>query len=292
MSNKMIKAIAIVVVSLILIVWGGSLFFFTVDETEQVIVLQFGEFVRTVREPGLNFRMPFVHSIESMEARILIGDAPATEFISLDKERLLIDAYTRWRIVDPHLFFMSVRDEHGAELRVNSIAISKLREVIASFNLWDIIGVQREPIMQTVGEHVNEITTRDFGIAVLDVRMKRVDLPTGVEEAVFARMRAERERIAKEHRAIGAELSMQIRAEADRHAVVLLAEAEKQARILRGEGEARATEIYAAAFNRNPEFYNFLRSLQAYERFLAEGSTLVLSSDSELFRYLEGGQLE
>jgi len=290
MNRKLISSILAFVIAIVLLFVLIPSFLFIVDETEQVIILQFGEYIRTIDEPGLHIRVPFMQSVERMEARILIGDAPAMEFISLDKERLLIDTYTRWQIVDPHLFFMSVRDEHGAAARVNSIAISKLREVIATYNLWDIISVQREHIMQIVGQGVNELAMRDFGIEVIDVRMKRVDLPAGVQEAVFARMRAERERIAKEHRAIGAEVAMQIRAESDRQVTILLAEAEKQDRILRGQGEARATSIYAEAFNQDPELYNFLRSLQAYERFLARDATLVLGSDSELFRFLEDGK--
>lgn len=292
MNKKMISSIILFVVAIVLLFILIPSFLFIVDETEQVIILQFGEYIRTIDEPGLHIRVPFMQSVESMEARIVIGDAPAMEFISLDKERLLIDTYTRWRIVDPHLFFMSVRDEHGAAARVNSIAISKLREIIATYNLWDIISVQREHIMQIVGQGVNELAMRDFGIEVIDVRMKRVDLPEGVQEAVFARMRAERERIAKEHRAMGEEAAMQIRAEADRQVTILLAEAEKQDRILRGEGEARATSVYADAFNQDPELYNFLRSLQSYERFLAQDATLVLGSDSELFRFLEDSKRE
>lgn len=290
MIKKMLMPLIIFMAGLILI----SLFFvaFAINEGEQVIVLQFGEYVSTIKEPGLNFRIPFIQTVEKMERRVLIGDAPPTEFITMDKERLLIDAYTRWKIADPHLFFTSVRNQHGAALRVNSIAISKLREVIASYNLWDVIGVQREPIMETVGKHVNKLTLRDFGIEVVDVRIKRVDLPEGVQEAVFARMRAERERISKEHRAKGEEAAMQIRAMANRDVVVLLAEAEKQDRILRGQGEARATAIYAEAFSQDPEFYNFLRTMKAYENFLTEGTTLVLRTDSELFRYLEDGGRE
>lgn len=290
MNKKLISSIVAFVAVIVLLFILIPSFLFIVDETEQVIILQFGEYIRTIDKPGLHIRVPFMQTVESMEARILIGDAPAMEFISLDKERLLIDTYTRWRIVDPHLFFMSVRDEHVASARINGIAISKLREVIATYNLWDIISVQREHIMQIVGQGVNELAMRDFGIEVIDVRMKRVDLPEGVQEAVFARMRAERERIAKEHRAMGEEAAMQIRAEADRQVTVLLAEAEKQDRILRGEGEARATAVYAEAFNQDPELYNFLRSLQAYERFLAQDATLVLGSDSELFRFLEDGK--
>lgn len=274
-------------IALVIILVAISSFVFIIPEGEQAIVLQFGQYIKSVQEPGLYFRIPFVQTIERMMNRILIGDAPPTEFVTLDKERLLIDAYTRYQIVDPHLFFRSVRDQHGAALRVNSIAISKLREMIARYNIWDIISVQREYIMVTTAEHVNEITLRDFGIRTIDVRMKRVDLPTGVEEAVFARMRAERERIAMEHRAMGEESAKQIRAEADREVVVILAEAQKQDRMLRGEGEAQATAIYAEAFNQDPEFYNFLRTLEAYESFLINNTTLVLDAESELLRFLE-----
>jgi len=285
--NKTKMAGVSIIIGLVFLLIIAIAFVFTVNEKEQAIVLQFGQYIRTIKEPGIYLRIPFVHVVQRMEKRVLIGDAPPTEFISLDKERLVIDAYTRWKIVNPRLFFTTVRDEHGAELRVNSIAISKLREMIASYNLWDIIGTQREPIMQAVGLHVNEVALKEFGIEVIDVRMKRIDLPEGVQEAVFARMRAERERIAKEHRAKGAEAAMQIRAEADRQVTVLLAEAEKQNSILRGEGEARAAAIYAAAFNQNPELYSFLRSLQAYERFLKDNSTVILRTDTELFRFLE-----
>lgn len=285
--SKTKKTLASLVVALIFLLVIAISFTFTVDEREHVIILQFGEYIRTIKEPGIYLRIPFIQVVERMEARVMIGDAPPTEFISLDKERLVIDAYTRWRIVNPRLFFTTVRNEYGAEPRINSVAISKLRELIASYNLWDIIGAKREPIMQTVGSHVNEVALKEFGIEVIDVRMKRVDLPEGVQEAVFARMRAERERIAKEHRAKGEEAAMQIRAEADRQVTVLLAEAEKQNRILRGEGEARAAAIYAAAFNQHAEFYSFLRSLRAYEQFLKDNSTLILGTDTELFRYLE-----
>ncbi|MCL0041427.1 protease modulator HflC, partial [Dehalococcoidia bacterium] len=188
------------------------------------------------------------------------------------------------------LFYQSVRDEHGARLRLNSIATSKLREMLARHNLWDIISVERIPIMDAVGRHVDEVARREFGIEVIDVRMRRVDLPTEVEEAVFARMRAERERMAKEARAEGAQAARKIKADADREVAILLAEAEREALILRGEGEAEAARIYAEAFGQDPEFYAFLRTLEAYEKFLGGETTLVLGSDSELFRVLESPQ--
>ncbi|MCL0074474.1 protease modulator HflC [Dehalococcoidia bacterium] len=263
---------------------------FIIDEREQGIVIQLGEYVRTIDEPGLNFKIPFIQSVARMERRVLEADAPPTEFITLDKERLLVDSYIRWRIVDPHLFYKAVRDEHTGRLRLNNVAISRLREELARHNLWDIIGVERKPIMDTVGRHTDEIARRDFGIAVIDVRMKRVDLPEGVQEAVFARMRAERERMAMESRAEGAQEAKKIMADADREVVVLLAQAEKESRLLRGEGDAKAAAIYAAAFEQDPEFFGFVRSLEAYEKFLVGGTTLVLGADSELFRFLQSPQ--
>ncbi|MCL0098474.1 protease modulator HflC [Dehalococcoidia bacterium] len=263
---------------------------FIIDEREQGIVIQLGEYVRTIDEPGLNFKIPFIQSVVRMERRVLEADAPPTEFITLDKERLLVDSYIRWRIVDPHLFYKAVRDEHTGRRRLNSVANSRLREELARHNLWDIIGVERIPIMDAVGRHVDEVARREFGIEVIDVRMRRVDLPTEVEEAVFARMRAERERMAKEFRAKGAQEAKKIMADADREVVVLLAQAEKESRLLRGEGDAKAAAIYAAAFEQDPEFFGFVRSLEAYEKFLVGGTTLVLGADSELFRFLQSPQ--
>ncbi|MBA2123659.1 HflC protein [bacterium Unc6] len=284
--RKLMITVIIVVAAMFML--GQTIF--TIDEAEQAIILQFGEYIRTIKEPGINFKVPFIQTVSRMERRILFADAPATEFITLDKERLLVDSYSRWRIVVPLRFYESVRDEHGARLRLNSIAISRLREEIARHNLWDIISVERKPIMETVGRHVDEVARREFGIEVIDVRMRRADLPEGVEEAVFARMRAERDRMAKEARAEGAQEAMKIRASADREVVVLLAEAERAALILRGEGEAGAASIYAEAFGQAPEFYAFLRTLEAYEKFLVGETTLVLGSNSELFRFLVSPQ--
>ncbi|GFP19133.1 modulator of FtsH protease HflC [Candidatus Hakubella thermalkaliphila] len=280
--------ITIVVVLVALFVLSQAVF--TIDEKEQAIILQLGKYVETIEEPGLNFKIPFIQTVSRMERRVLVADAPATEFITLDKERLVVDTYTRWRIVNPHLFYKAVRDEHGARLRLNSIAVSKLREELARYTLWDIIGIQRKPITETVRQHVNEVTRREFGIEVIDVRMKRADLPVEVQEAVFARMIAERDRMAKEARAEGAQEARKVTAEADKEVVVLLAEAEKESKILRGEGDAQAVTIYAAAFGKDPEFFSFVRSLEAYEKLLVGGTTLVLGSDSELFRYLESPQ--
>ncbi|MCD5406958.1 MAG: protease modulator HflC [Desulfotomaculum sp.] len=260
---------------------------FIIDEREQAIILQLGEHVRTIDEPGIYFKMPFMQKVTRMERRVLVADAPPTEFITLDKERLLVDTYSRWRIIDPHLFYKAVRNEEGAMLRLNNVAISRLREEFARHNIWDIIGGERKAIMNVVGQHTDEVARRDFGIEVIDVRMKRVDLPEGVQEAVFARMRAERNRMAMESRAEGAQEAKNITAAADREVVVLLAEATKESKKLRGAGDAQAAAIYAHAFGQDPEFFAFMRSMEAYEKLLAQETSLVLSSDSELFRFLE-----
>lgn len=280
-------ALAVAVIGALIVIFQTT---FIINEKEQAVLIQLGEYIRTIDEPGLNFKIPFIQSVARMDRRVLVADTPVTEFITLDKEWLVVDSYIRWRIVDPHLFYKAVRDESGARRRLSDVAISRLREELARHNLWDIIGVERKPIMDTVGRHTDTIARRDFGIQVIDVRMKRADLPTGIEEAVFARMRAERERMAMESRAEGAQRAKMIRAEADREVVVLLAHAERDSRKLRGEGDATATTLYAAAFEQDPELFAFVRSLEAYQRLLGGGAALVLSSDSELFRFLQSPQ--
>ncbi len=280
--RKVVITVIIAVVALFVL--GQTAF--VIDETEQAIILQLGAYIRMIDEPGLHFRIPFIQTVVRMERRVLAADVPATTFITLDMEWVVVDSYTRWRIIDPHQFYMAVRTESEARLRLNQVSISKLREEIARHNLWDIISIARKPIMETVSRHVDEVARREFGIEVIDVRIKRADLPIGVEGAVFARMEAERERMAKEARAKGEEEAREIRADADRGVVILLAEAERTALILRGEGEAEAARIYAEAFGKAPEFYAFLRTLEAYERFLGGETTLVLGADTELFRFL------
>lgn len=280
------KKIGIIVIILIVFIFFQSAF--KIDESEQVIVVQMGEYMRTVSKPGLNFKIPFIQKVQRMERRVLVADAPPAELITMDKERLVVDNYIRWRIVDPYLFFRSVGNEHAARTRLYSIATSRSREELARHKLWDITGPQREAIMLAVGAHTDMIAQRDFGIEVIDVRMKRVDLPVGVQESVFARMEAERNRIAKESRAEGTQEARKIVAEAEREVVILLAEAQRDATIIKGEGDATATAIYAAAFGKDPELFNFMRTLEAYENFIGEDTTFVISSDSELFRFIAG----
>lgn len=263
--------------------------FFTVDETEQVIITQFGEYIRTVDKPGLGTKLPFVQTVNRFDRRIMVSDAPQTEYLTQDKKRLVADPITRWRISDALLFFKTVRDESGARARLGDLVFSELRREVASHEFAPVIGAKREPIMDAVAKTTRE-KAREFGIEVVDVRIKRADLPREVQASVFSRMVAEREREAKRYRSEGEEESAKLMAETDKERTIILATAEQQAQKLRGEGDATATRIYAEAYGKDPEFYSFVRSLQAYELFLSKRSTLLLSADSDLFRYLGSSQ--
>ncbi|NQT72212.1 MAG: protease modulator HflC [Chloroflexi bacterium] len=262
---------------------------YVVDETKQVIVLQFGEFQETVTKPGLHVKVPFVQSIKSLEARVLMSDAPPTGYLTMDKKNLIIDHITRWSIEEPDVFYKTVRNESGALQRLQDVVVSELRTEVASHDFEDMISSQREPIMEIVAERANEKVS-EFGMGVIDVRIKRADLSKEVEASVFDRMKAERERISKQNRAEGEEQAFKTRAEADREAVVILAESFKTSQELRGQGDAQATAIYAAAYAQAPEFYSLLRTLEAYSNFLNQDTTMVLSTESDLLKYLSGSE--
>jgi membrane protease subunit HflC len=265
--------------------------FIIVDESEQVIVTQFGEYIRTIQKPGLAFKTPFLHSAIRFDRRILVSDAPQAEYLSQDKKRLVADPVTRWRISDPLKFFKTVRDESGARARLDDLVFSELRREVASHTFATVIGAKRETIMDNVAKSARE-KAREFGIEVVDVRIKRADLPKEVQLSVFQRMQAEREREAKRYRSEGEEEANKLRSQTDKERTIVLADAEQNAQKLRGEGDATATRIYAEAYGKDPEFYRFVRSLQSYELFLGKRSTLLLSADSPLFRYLAGPQPE
>jgi membrane protease subunit HflC len=260
--------------------------FFTIQEGELAIVTQFGEYKRSISAPGFYFKAPFVQNVQRMERRILGSDVPPAEYLTLDKKRLLADPVTRWRIEDPLQFFKTVHDESGAKARIDDVVNSELRRELASHTFGDIIGNARDPLMQIVAKNAREKAT-EFGIVIVDVRIKRADLPKEVQESVFARMRAERDRVAKQYRAEGEEEAAKIRADTDRDKTILLAEAYEKAQKLRGEGDANSIKIYADAYGKDAEFYAFTRSLEAYEKALDPKSTLVLSTGSALFRYLD-----
>lgn len=273
----------IVVIVAVLIILPQTLFM--VDQTKQAIVLQFGEPVATYNTPGLKIKVPFAQTVISFEKRILTSDPGAGEYLSSDKKRLLVDHVSRWRIVDPLRFFQAVRNEAGGLSRLQPIVFSEMRAELALHPIVDIISGKREQIMDTVKERVQPKAS-EFGMEIVDVRIRRADLPNEVLNSVFARMQAERDRIAKGYRAEGEERAARERADADRQNTIILAEAYEESQGLRGEGDAEATTIYAQAFNQDPEFYTFLRSLEAYQKFLPQNTTLVLSTESELFKYI------
>ncbi len=284
MFGTLFGRLALVLVPLALV--AASQTFYIVDEREQVIVTQLGQYLYSVREPGLYAKVPFYQTAISFEKRILISDANPAEYLTLDKKRLLADHITRWRIIEPLTFYITVREENGARARIDDIVFSQMRAELANNNFDKVISTEREVIMERVSRGTAE-RAASFGIEVVDVRLKRADLPPEVQDSVFARMVAERSRIASRYRSEGAESAAKIRAEADKERTIILAKAYEESEKLRGTGEASSAAIYAQAFGQDPEFYSFLRNLQAYEKFLGADSTLILSSDSDLFRYLD-----
>jgi len=287
-NNKLtILGIAIIVLGILAF---SSIF--TVHQTKQVLLLQFGEPIRTIKEPGLNFKLPFLQNVVEYERRILSFDPPAETVILSDQKRMIVDAFVRYQIDDALKFFQTVRSESGVLSRLNGVVDSSLRQVLGNVSLLTVLSEERTLIMNKIKIRVNEVAKR-FGIKIVDVRLRRADLPDQAAQAIYARMRSEREREAREARAQGFEKAQQIRASAERERTVLLAEAEKQSEITRGIGDKTAIRVYADAFGPDPEFYAFYRSMQAYRKaFADDDTTMVLSPDSEFFRFfgnLKGG---
>ena len=257
-----------------------------VDETEQIVILQFGKPVQTITDPGLNFKLPApIQVSNSFDKRLLEYDVPPEEVLSRDKKSLIIDNYVRWRIVDPLLFLQTVRAIPTAKTRLDDIVYSELRQELGNHDMAEIITETRELIMEKVTIASNEETSK-YGIEVIDVRIRRVDLPQENEASIYARMEAERKRQANKFRSEGEEEAQKIRAATDRDKTVLLAEAYKTSQQIRGEGEAEALDIYAVSFSKDPEFYEFIRTLETYEKVIDKKTTLVLPGDSKLFKAL------
>ena len=257
-----------------------------VDETELAIVTRLGDPQRSIRSPGLYIKAPLVDSVTKFEKRLLIFDAPAESLLTSDKKRLIIDVYARGRITDPLLFFQTVRNVTQARSRVIDIVASELRREIASDEQLEIIKTKREQIENDVRDAVRPLID-ELGINIVDVRIKRADFPQAIAGSVYERMKAERKRIADRERAEGAEADLQKRAEVDREAVEIRSGARKEADIIRGEAEAESIALYAAALEQDPEFYAFLRSLDAYALFLGDNTTVVLPANSDLFKFLQ-----
>ena len=261
---------------------------FIVDETEQVVILAFGKPVRTITEPGINMKVPFpLQEKIRFDDRLLEYDSPPEEILSKDKKTLIVDNYVRWRIVDPLQFLKTVQAIPTALSRMDDIVYSELRRELGTHDMVEIITENREKLMEIVTFNSNKATL-DYGIEVLDVRIRRVDLPAENEESIYARMEAERNRQANKFRSEGEEEAQKIRASTDRDKTIILADAYKEAERIRGEGDAKAVEVYANAYSADPKFYEFVRTLDTYKKIVDDKTTLVLPADSRLFKLLLG----
>jgi membrane protease subunit HflC len=274
-----------VVVAVVIVVLMSALF--AVHQTQQALVLQFGEPKRVVTEPGLHFKLPFIQNAIYIDRRVLDHDADAREIILGDQKRLVVDSFARYRIVDPLRFYQTVGSEAILRGQIAPILDASLRKVLGEVPLFTVLSEDRISLMNRIKEQANTEVDQ-FGIQIVDVRIKRTDLPPENSQAIYRRMQTEREREAKELRAQGAELAARIRSRADRERRVIIAEAEKESQILRGEGDGQAVRIFADAFGKDVDFFTFYRSMQAYRESLGDANTsFVLSPDSEFFRYFD-----
>ena len=258
---------------------------FVVQEINQAIVLQFGDPKKVISKPGLQVKIPFIQNVVFLDRRILSLDPAPEEVIASDQKRLIVDAYARFKIVDPLKFYISVGDERVARSRLATIINSRLRSVLGTQSLATLLSEDRTKQMAIIQEGVNT-EAKGFGITIIDVRIKRADLPQANSEAIYKRMQTEREREAKEFRAKGAEMAVTITSTADKEVTVILANAKKQSEIMKGEGDGKKNKIFADAFGKDPDFFSFYRAMQAYEKALIGGDTsLILSPDSDFFKF-------
>ncbi len=274
-----------VVVAVLAIIGLSSVF--TVNMTEQVLVLQFGKPIRVVATPGLHTKLPFVQEVVYLPKQLLALNAPSEEVIAADKKRMVVDAFARYRVTNPLLFYQSLTNEQTAAVRLTPLLSSNVRRVLGSKDLSVVLSAQRAALMRDITRNMNT-DAAGFGVRVVDVRIRKADLPEQNSEAIYKRMQTERERQAAHFRAEGQETEQRIKARADREVTVILAEARREADILHGQGDAEKTKILGAAYGQDPKFFAFYRSLRAYRRAFAQGSTrLILSPSTPFFRYFE-----
>jgi modulator of FtsH protease HflC len=282
-EGKLLKIALVSVLGFILVTSS----IFTVQENQQVLVMRFGNPKDQIADPGLHFKLSILDQTRVFEKRILNVDPPAEEVLLADQKRLVVDSFARYKIVDILKFFQTLNTESGAQTRLYTIINSAVRSSLGKATLQDILSVKRDGLMEDIQETVN-VEAKRFGIEVVDVRLVRADLPEQVTQATFERMRSEREREAKEARAEGEQLSLEIKSKADKERTILIAEAQRQSETLRGEGDKAAIEIYGKAFSQDPKFYAFYRSLEAYRKSLGTGdTTLLLSPDSDFLKYFK-----
>lgn len=280
--------VVVVLLGLIVLAFNSL---YIVRETERGVLLKFGEVVDPDISVGLHIKTPFVHMVRKFERRILTLDAPTQRFLTIEKKPLDVDFYAKWKVIDTQKFYTATNGEEGrAEGLLAQRINTGLRNKFGERTFHEVVSGERDLLMTDLTRDLNQITTSEFGIQLVDVRVKRIDLPSQVSQSVFDRMKSEREREAREHRSTGRELAEKIRATADRQRTVIGANAYRDSEVLRGEGDALAARTYAVAYNRDPEFYSFLRSLSAYQSsFSNKGDLLVVDSKSEFFRYMKQG---
>ncbi len=276
-----------VIAVVVLLVLSNSLYI--IKETERGVKLQFGEVVEADLQPGLHFKIPFVNTIRKFDARVQTLDTRPQSFLTLEKKRLVVDSYVKWIISDTSKFYTATSgDSYRAADLLSTRIETSLRNQFGTRTLTEVVSGEREEVMDAVIATLSKISEEELGLRVVDVRVKRIDLPSEVSNSVYERMRTERERLARELRSRGKELAEGIRADADRQSTVILANAYRESEVTRGEGDAQAASIYANAYNKDPEFYSFYRSLMAYRESFKSGSdVLLLKPDSEFFRYLQ-----
>lgn len=277
------------ILTLVFVALLASMSLFVVKETERAVKLRFGEIVENDIQPGLHWKVPFMHSIRKFDARILTVDSPEERFLTLEKKFLIVDSFAKWRISDVAKFYQATS---GEELRAADLLSQRintgLRNQFGERTIHEVVSGERDELMHELTAQLNNIALEELGVEVVDVRVKRIDLPREVSDSVFARMNSEREREAREHRSKGRELAEGIRADADRQRTIIKAEAYRDAERIRGEGDATSAAIYAKAYNKDPEFYAFTRSLKAYQQaFGDKGDVMLIEPDSDFFRYLK-----
>ncbi|MBK7649003.1 MAG: protease modulator HflC [Betaproteobacteria bacterium] len=275
------------IIATILVILTMSIF--TVDQRQFAVVFQLGEVKRAISEPGLYFKIPMVQNVRYFEKRIItLDNAEPERFITSEKKNVLVDSYIKWRIVDPQLYYISVGgDESRAKIRLNQTVNAGLREEFGKRTVHDVVSGEREMVMTQMREKA-DVDARKIGVQIVDVRLKRVELPTEVSEAVYRRMEAERKRVANELRSEGFAEAEKIRADADRQREIIIAQAYSESQKIKGEGDAKASNTYAQAFGQNPEFYSFYRSLEAYRgSFKTKNDILVIEPNSEFFKYMK-----
>ena len=279
------KSVVFLVAVLALILLGSQCLF-VVQQSEQALILQLGNPKDEVYRPGLHFKLPFIQKVVYFDARILDYDARPAEALTSDLKKIVLDNYARWKIVDPLLFYRTVRTVPNAQAKLDAVVYSQMRAHVGRHTLTEVVADERTSIMDSVTAQASE-QMKEFGIEVVDARIKRTDLPAENQRAIFERMRAERERQATQYRSEGVEEATKIRSGADKERALILAEAEKQAQVLRGEGDAEAARIYAEAFSHSPEFYEFQRGLEAARKSLGDGTRIILTPESPLLQPLQ-----